>query len=177
MCSITLNPDGTGEVLPPTPRDFFPSFSASNYLLTQLRCGYEAHVTILSEIECKPLGDSSAALHQPVDLDTDFQASVDIHLTITRGLAPLARVLPSDMDEPNLKDAALEPKTYTVQVSKWTFTPDDFVYLYKDNTEGETRNTDITDDLQLLFNPSPFSPLNKWVEGTIAHKLAKLQDI
>lgn len=117
-------------------------------------------MVILAEIEWKPLGDSSSALQQTVDLspDSEFQATIDIEMTLTKRVPPTARRVPADIHEQKLTDAAFEPKTYKVQLSKGRFTAADWVYFGSGDTTDQGGPDMATHGFQLLFDKSPCPP-------------------
>lgn len=81
------------------------------------------------------------------------------------------------MNEKNLTGAALEPKTYKVQLAKRRLTADDWVFFGSDVKTGPKRGNGVSYDLQLLFDKSPYPPLDEWVQGTMASRMVETNEM
>ncbi|KUI65918.1 hypothetical protein VM1G_02255 [Cytospora mali] len=80
----------------------------------ELYCGHELQHYIIAEFDWKPLGDSSSTLQQEVDFSSDFQVTVDIQLTLKKGIPSGVTWLPVQPNEAVLTEAAFKSKTYRV---------------------------------------------------------------
>lgn len=67
-------------------------------------CAVELAVLIAAEIDWKPLGDCSTLLERKVDMNTDFQATLDVEITLTKRCLP--NISPEQVIEANLLNAA-----------------------------------------------------------------------
>lgn len=65
------------------------------------------------------MGECSAILERKIDLNTDFQVSLDIEITLTKRFLP--NTSPEQVNEANLIDAAFRPKIYKVELAKGRF--------------------------------------------------------
>lgn len=131
-------------------------------------CAVELAVLIAPEIEWKPLGDCSTLLERKIDMNTDFQVTLDVEITLTKRCLP--NISPEQVIEANLLDAAFQPKTYKVELAKGRFALADWLWW-----EGKypPKHSDLWFGLRVIFDKSPYPPLEEWIKDKASWKAAE----
>lgn len=125
-------------------------------------------VLIAAEIEWKPLGDCSKVLEQEIDMKTDFQVSLDVEITLTRRYLPKPSA-EQDIEEV-LHDAAFRPKTFKVELAKGRFALAD--WLWWEGNCSPPKDSDSWFGLRIVFDRSPYPPLEEWLEDRATWRAA-----
>lgn len=124
-------------------------------------CGIESALFILAEIDWKPLGDCPAVLERKVDMNTDFQVSLDVEITLTK--RALENIPPGWVNETNLFDTAFRPRIYKIELAKGRFYQPDWL-IYEGKASKPSKDPKWWHALRLVFDQSPYPPLEEWKE-------------
>jgi len=140
----------------------------------KLHCGVGPASFICAVLSWKPVDETSASvLQRPVDQENPatehIQATVDIELTLNkrRPERGYETTLP-DLNEVNLTTAAFRPKAYRLQMAKGQFTADKWFCFNNlpDSAEnnGDAKGIETRYELRVVFDNSPYPPLEEWAE-------------
>lgn len=157
--SIRFKEDGTGNVI--WSHHTIVILDQIPLTSPKLVCGLESSLFIAAEIDWKPLEDCSTILERKVDMNTDFQVSLDVEITLTK--RALGDIPPGWVNETNLVDAAFRPRTYKIDLSKGRFYKPDWL-AFEGDLSKPAKDLEIWYGLRLVFNQSPYPPLEEWKE-------------
>lgn len=110
-------------------------------------------------------------LHQDTER-SHSQITIDIEITLQKTIPTKehGRTLP-EINETNLAPAAFQPKAYSLRMAKGTF-PSSKWLRFSSSASQEEESADnegaeffeASYDLQIVFDKSPYPPLEEWVE-------------
>lgn len=104
-------------------------------------------------------------------MNTDFQVSLDVEITLTKRCLP--NISPEQVIEENLLDAAFRPQTYEIVLAKGRFARADWLCW-----EGKypPKDSDLWFGLRVVFDKPPYPPLEEWIKDGASWRAAEGND-
>lgn len=148
--------------------------------ITKIHCGVGPTAFICAEYKWRTLDNKTADilqetvqnLHEDKAEPGHTQITIDIEITLQKNIPTKehGRTLPG-INETNLTPAAFQPKVYNLQMAKGKIPPSKWLCFTspgssqdEESADGGAEFFEASYDLRIVFDKSPFPPLEEWVE-------------